>query len=227
MKGIICIISAFLLFSCQTKYNYIDTGTSIGYFDGSVYEYLKHDRGNWDSIAKVIDKCSPEVIEVLKNDNITFLGPKNIAFVKYFFWGNPEHVSNDVINYNKEAYNSINNMPRALCDSLVKSHIVRGITMRDDIPRVEMDAEGQIVGGGTVMTTLQGNKVWLWTVRNAFAGVPESADVEVRLASVKEDGKTIINSLKSIATTNLEAHNGVVHALGDQYFLGQFFEFQQ
>ena len=228
MKGIvITILSALLMFSCGTKYNYIDTGTCIGYFDCTLYDYLHQDRGNWDSIAKVIDKCSPEVIDILKNENITFFGPKNIAFEKFFFWGDPEHISANVQNYNTEAYSSIDKLPREWCDSIVKSHIVMGITMRDDVPRVEKDAEGKNVGGGVVLTTLEGNKLWLTTVRNAFASVPETADVELSITSVKADGKTIINSMGTVATTNIQTNNGVVHALGDQYFIGQFFEIQK
>lgn len=220
------ILTVVLLAACTTKYNYTDTGISIGYYDGSVYDYLKSDRGNWDSIAKVIDKCSPELIELLKTEEVTFLGPKNIAFDKYFFWGKPENASTAVTNYNHEGYAAIDNLPRHLCDSLVKSHLVRGIIMRDDIARGVKDEEGKYIGGGKLVTTLQGNKIWLWTLRNAFAGVPETADVEVQLASVKADGLTIINNLGTVATTNLEAQNGVVHALGDHYFLGQLFEYK-
>lgn len=226
MRGIIILLSVFTLLSCGTKYNYIDTGTSIGYFDGSLYDYLKQDRGHWDSIAKVIDKCSPEVIDILKNENITFFGPKNIAFEKFFFWGDPEHSSADVVNYNTEGYNCIDNLPQEWCDSIVKSHIVMGRVMRDDVPRAEEDDKKNIISGGKVMTTLKGNKLWVWTIRNAFAGVPETADVEMRMAAVKADGHTIINNLGTVATTNLDTKTGVVHALADNYFLGQFFEIQ-
>ncbi|MEG0796663.1 MAG: fasciclin domain-containing protein [Odoribacter sp.] len=227
MKGIVLIISVFLMSSCGTKYNYIDTGTCKGYYDGTIYEYLKQDRGHWDSITKVIEKCSPEVLALFETQKITFFGPKNIAFQKYFYWGQPDHISEQVVNYNKEAYACINEWPRTLCDSFVKSHLVLGVTMRDDVPRLEKDDEGVNNGGGVVMTTVWGNKLWCWTIRNPFAGVPEAGDVEMKIASVKADGITIINNLGNIATTNLEAKNGVVHALADAYFLGQFFQFEQ
>lgn len=226
MKKIVWIISAVLLSGCGTKYNYWDTGICDGYYEGSVYEYLKHDRGNWDSVTKVIEKCSPEVQSLFENEKITFLGPKNIAFQKYFFWGQPGHTSGQVVNYNKAGHVSIDEWPQSLCDSIVKSHLVMGVILRDDVPRVEKDDGGNNSGGGLVMTTVWGNKIWAWTIRNSYAGVPEMGDVEMRTAAVKADGKTIINNLETIATTNLEADNGVVHALPDSYFLGQFFEFK-
>lgn len=224
MKKMILMIPVLLLFACTTKYNYIDTGTCIGYYDGNVYEYLKQDRGNWDSITRVIEKCSPEVQTLLKEEKITFLGPKNIAFEKFFFWSHPDHVSDDVVNYNKEGYTCIDEFPREFCDKIVKSHLAKGVYLRDEVPRVEKDDEGQHTGGGVVLTAMDRNKIWVWTIRNPYAGVAEMGDVELRLASVKLDGKTIIHNLGAIATTDLRAENGVVHALADRYFLGQMFE---
>lgn len=226
MKGIILIIIMVILASCGTKYNYNDLGICNDYYDGSIYEYLRHDKGNWDSITKVIDKCSPEVKALLENEKITFFGPKNIAFQKYFFWGNPEHESSSVVNYNVEGYTCIDDMPRELCDSIVKSHLVIGVVMRDDVPRVITDEEKKNIGGGSILTTVGGNKIWVWTIRNAYAGVEDMGDVELLLASVKADGKTVINNLGTIATTNIRAENGVVQALSDAYFLGQLFEFE-
>lgn len=40
MKGIFLILGCVLCFSCSTKYNYIDTGTAVGYYDGTMLEYF-------------------------------------------------------------------------------------------------------------------------------------------------------------------------------------------
>lgn len=130
-------------------------------------------------------------------------------------------------NYNKNYYRSIDEFPRDFCDQIVKTHLYTGgKVMRDDVPRLERDEEGVADGGGMVLPMMYGNKIWIWSLRNAFAGVEEMADVELRAAAVEEDGKTITNNLGTIATTNLENQSGVVHALGDQYFLGQLFELE-
>ena len=228
MKGIFLILGCVLCFSCSTKYNYIDTGTAVGYYDGTMLEYFRHDTWhNWDSIAKVIDRCSPELKSLFESTdaNIPFFGPKNISFEKFFFWA--EHEGSDVTNYNKNYYRSIDEFPRDFCDQIVKTHLYTGgKVMRDDVPRLERDEEGVADGGGMVLSMMYGNKIWIWSLRNAFAGVEETADVELRAAAVEEDGKTITNNLGTIATTNLENQSGVVHALGDQYFLGQLFELE-
>ena len=124
-------------------------------------------------------------------------------------------------------YRSIDEFPRDFCDQIVKSHLyVDGKVMRDDIPRIERDEEGVAEGGGMVLTMMYGNKIWIWSLRNAFAGVEEMADVELQAAAVEDNGVTIINNLGTIATTNLENQSGVVHALGDHYFLGQLSELE-
>lgn len=223
---LIVLITCLAAISCSTKYNYIDTGTAIGYYDGTMLEYFQNDGWhNWDSVVRVIDRCSPEVKALFerRDGKITFFGPKNIAFEKFFFWA--EHESGDVHNYNTDYYRSIDEFPQDFCDKLVKSHLyVDGKIMRDEVPRLERDEDGEASGGGTVVTTMYGNKIWLWTLRNAFAGVAETADVELKAAAVLSDGKTILNNLGTIATTNLENQSGVVHALSDSYFLGQLFQ---
>lgn len=226
MRGIVLILWGILFCSCSTKYNFIDTGTAVGYYDGTMLEYFKNDNWhNWDSIAKVIDRCSPELKALFeqRDSKITFFGPKNIAFEKFFFWA--EHEKADVHNYNTEYYKSIDEFPREFCDQIVKSHLyVDGKLMRDDIPRLERDEDGEASGGGMILKMMYGNKLWIWSLRNAFAGVAETADVELKLAAVKEDGKTIFNNLGTVATTNLENQSGVVHALSNSYFLGQLFQ---
>ena len=65
-----------------------------------------------------------------------------------------------------------------------------------------------------------------WVSPKLQGVIGTSPDMELRAAAVEEDGKTITNNLGTIATTNLENQSGVVHALGDQYFLGQLFELE-
>ena len=212
--------------ACSTKWNYVDTGTSVGYYEGTMLEYFRNDTWhNWDSIAKVIDKCSPEIKAYFEKTDasITFFGPKNIAFEKFFFWA--KNPNADVTNYNTADYTCIDEFPQDFCDQLVTSHLyIDGKVMRDDIALVETDEEGVAYGGGMVFTMVNGNKLWVWSITNSFIGVSEAGDIELRAASVEADGHTIVNNLGTIATTNLENKSGVVHALGDQYFIGQLLQ---
>ena len=89
MKGIFLILGCVLCFSCSTKYNYIDTGTAVGYYDGTMLEYFRHDTWhNWDSIAKVIDRCSPELKSLFESTdaNITFFC-RRISLSRSFSFG--------------------------------------------------------------------------------------------------------------------------------------------
>ena len=49
MKNIGIILVLLSLFSCETKYNYIDSGLANGRFDGTMYDYLHSNSYDWDS----------------------------------------------------------------------------------------------------------------------------------------------------------------------------------
>ena len=68
-KYIIILLFVFPLFSCGTKYNYLDTGVSDPHFEGDMYAYLQSNSYNWDSIVKIIDR-RPDIIlsDVMKSE---------------------------------------------------------------------------------------------------------------------------------------------------------------
>ena len=54
MRNIGIILVLLSLFSCETKYNYIDSGLANGRFDGTMYDYLHSNSYDWDSTLLLV-----------------------------------------------------------------------------------------------------------------------------------------------------------------------------
>lgn len=59
MKALILslFVSMITLVSCNTDYNYIDSGLSNGVHDCTMYDYFKTDSYNWDTTRLMIDRA--------------------------------------------------------------------------------------------------------------------------------------------------------------------------
>ena len=78
MKNIGIILVLLSLFSCETKYNYIDSGLANGRFDGTMYDYLHSNSYDWDSTLLLVERAGLEDLFQGKQggyEKITFFGP--------------------------------------------------------------------------------------------------------------------------------------------------------
>lgn len=221
MRVILLIVIVWAAVSC-TKYNYIDTGISNGRFDCSMYEYLKNDHENWDSITKIIERSGSDVVEMFEKDEFTFFGPTNITIHKWFYWDKRNGGFVDSVAYTPHGYNCIDDIPVDTCRKIVLSHMFEGVVTRDDVPRVTYDEKGVKNGGGMILTSRYGNKLWLWSIQEPYMGIPDLGPVTLDMASLKQDGK--VNKNIGVATVGLKPNNGIVHSLPYLYRLGEFFE---
>lgn len=123
MKYIISIVGLFLLVSCNTKYNMIETGLVNGKFDGNMYEYLQSNRYDWDSTRLMIKRA--HLVDLFEGkregfEQITFFGPTNHSIRRYMIEKNIP---------------SIAEMEVDTCYKMIMQCVVKGKHMRDDIPR--------------------------------------------------------------------------------------------
>ena len=54
-KLLVTMIVLLLIGGCSTNWNFENTGLAKEHFDGNMYEYLKSDSYNWDSIRLIGD----------------------------------------------------------------------------------------------------------------------------------------------------------------------------
>lgn len=225
MKYILFMTIFFLLVSCNTKYNIIETGLANGKFDGNMYEYLLSNRYNWDSTRLMIERANLVDLFEGKRDGfeqITFFGPTNHSIRRYML---------------DEGISSIAEMDEEFCYEMIMRCVVKGKYMRDDIPfgkntaseddgdddfdeYYEYDDEGDHTDenqgtGGTVLMGALGNRFWIYSFRESYNDVAGVGAVVLYIKSL-ETGGTMID----VASTNIEPTNGVVHSLHYNFTLG-------
>lgn len=201
MKNIIYILILFLVSSCNTKYNVIDTGIANGYYDGTMYEYFHSNSYDWDSTILMIDRAGlTDLFEGHREgyEKITFFGPTNHSIRLWMLQNN---------------YNSVDKIPTEVCYQMIMRSVVKGVYMRDDIARGKTanDIPGQ---GGQIMTGGIGNRFWIYSLQEDYYRVPESGAVLLFIESLSSRLKI------DIASTNIETQTGIVHSLHYSYQMG-------
>lgn len=205
MKYITGIILLMLLAGCETKYNIVDTGLASGdHTDKTMYEYLKSDSYNWDSIRLIIERA--ELTDLFEGrregyEQFTFFGPVNHSIRRWM-------KDND--------YDKVSRIPLRTCREMVMRHIVKGKRlMLDDIPFGTHGNGSQPGTGGMVLTGEMDNDFWIYAFRGSYNEVPGIGAVELYILSLTGDRLRI-----DIATSNLEMKNGTVMALNGTYLFG-------
>ena len=196
--GVVGLIS---MISCQTKWNYVDTGLVNGRFPGTMYEYFHSNHYDWDSTLILIEKAGlTELFEGKDPEykEITFLGPTNHSIRRWM-------IENKIT--------SLRALDDERCRDMILRHVIKGKYMRDDIPEGKPGSAQEVGEGGQIYSSVGGVRLWLYTFREEYQGVAGTGSVNIYLFSV--DKKVNID----IASSNIEPDNGVVHALSYAYTL--------
>lgn len=216
IKYVVIIMVLFALGSCETNFGTINTGVIERKFEGNMYEYFQANHYDWDSLVLMIDRAGLKDVftgERAGYEKITFFGPTNHSIRLWMYnvvsYWDKETMQTVVV---KPKYNTVEEIPVDSCRKLVMEHVVKGVYMRDDIP-VGILAESGNREGGTTLTGVDGNSFWIYTYRGPYQGVEGQGAVVMKLIS--EIGQTI-----SVASSNIESDNGVVHSLHYDYPLG-------
>ena len=205
-KHLIILLFVFAFVSC-TKYNYLDTGVSNPYFEGDMYAYLQSNSYNWDSIVKIIDRA--QLQDVFHHDEITFMGLTNHSIRQWLIQGGKGY---------EAGYRQVADIPETMCRAIVLSLVIDGKMLRDDIERIELNEKGEYIGGGRICKTRYGNYIWLWTKQDPYMGVDGLGPVSLSMTTLDADMKTQV-ATNTIASGDIQPHNGVVHALEYSYHL--------
>ena len=203
MKNILLGLFLFALCSCETKYNYIDSGLANGRFEGTMFEYLHSSSYDWDTTARMVERAGLQDLFEGKRagyEEITFFGPTNLSILRWMI---------------EQDYDSVEEIPVEVCEELILRHIVKGIHRRDDIPRGEQIL-GQVQGtGGEVFTSAFGTKFWIYSFQKPYENIPGVGAIQLYIKSLDTQ-----NSI-DVVSTDIETDNGMVHSLNYSYTMGQ------
>lgn len=201
----ISIILSLLTLSC-TKNNLVDTGMAISHEDITMSNYFNTDSYNWDSLKVMINHADLQNIfdgTSKYGKNITFFGITNHSIRRYLY-------QND--------YNRVIDIPKDKCREFILSSILdEKITLEQFTPGKASSDPNKLIGeGGKIHTTLSGKKLWIYTYRIPYNGVPNTGPVKIYIVS-SETNKTT-----KIASSNIATSTGIVHSLEYNFTLGDF-----
>lgn len=215
MRKILNMMLFFVLFSVVacTKQDILDTGVSSPYFDGTVMEYLRSDKYNWDLTVQMIEKAELTDLFEGKVDScqeITFWGPKSYVIRRYLFKSAGGEIDN-------EKYSTISEMPKELCRSYILRYVTKGKFLKKDIAFRNMDylINDPEQDGGSDFRCLAGNWVRAYLEKDEWNGVPDVGPVIMSLWSLT------IKAEIGMDTPDIQPKNGVVHAISYDHTLGK------
>lgn len=213
MKNILLFIGIMLVFvACDTRQTVIDTGVSSPYFDGTMMEYLRSDKYNWELTVEMIEHAGlTDLFEgtVDTLPEITFFAPPSYSILR-FLWKSQE--KGEAESY----YEKVEDIPVKLCREFILKHVVKGKHLKESIGFRNMSyyINEEEQDGGTNFTCLNGNRVIAYLQREAYAGVADAGAITMYLFSWTAD------TYVPLASPDIQPSNGVVHALNYGYDFG-------
>lgn len=199
----IIIAISFLTTSC-TKNNYIDTGICNGRYDGNFMEYMEAHPYDWSLTLELIRFAGEDMVRLFEGNDpdhpeITFFGLTNHSIRRYL-------LQNDI--------KQVTDLDADWCRSLLLRHIVDGKYFRNDFPAGKPSDYGTVGTGGITLTTLAGTQIWAFVVVQEKQGIVENASKPVSINFLNGRG------VFGIGSADIEPNNGVVHAIGYAFTLG-------
>lgn len=212
------------LASC-TKYNYIDTGVAHGEHDCTMWEYFHTDSYDWDSTILMIEHAGlKSLFDGTDYKQITFFGITNLSIETFMLDHNKDREKTD-----PDYWYRVTDIPADWCRELLERVVVPDQRiMLNDVPRgtrVQEKNEGGVsefqMNDGTEYPTVSGEKLFAWTTRGSWHDVQETGAIELWIA--RQNAQADNNK---IASSNIQTTNGVVNALGYDFDLNKFLNFE-
>ena len=193
------------LMSCDTKQNWIDTGVASPYHEGSIMEYLRSDKYNWELTVEMIEHAGLEDLFDGKVDTlpqITFFAPPSFTILRYLWDNKLEKVAE---------------LQRETCREILLKHVVRGKYLKKDIAfrNQKYSITSPLQDGGTDLICLGKNHLKAYVDKSSYAEVPDVGPQTMFLYSFSADTRV------PLASPDIQPKNGVVHALNYNYILGK------
>ncbi|WP_018337798.1 hypothetical protein [Butyricimonas synergistica] len=215
MLRYILLNSWVLLFlvGCDTKQNVIYTGVSNPYFDGTIMDYLRSNKGNWELTVEMIERAG--LVDLFEGNDesvpeMTFWAPPSYSILRFLLQSQKDAIPG-------ATYRTVGDIPVDLCRSYILRCVVKGkfvkdsIGFRNEMYRISDDEQD----GGMEFMALDGNRLRACREKSDWAGVPDVGPVALQLWSITR------NALIEVASPDIQPTNGVVHALGYGFEFGK------
>lgn len=219
---------SFVLLSGCTKYDFVETGRANGNHNTTMWEYFKSDPYNWSLLVRLSSRIGLQDVFEGKSSygkEITFLGITNHSIRRYLLKKYAEDHSEDELNRLKQEKQD------ALFDILaddLDANEAKAFILSSIIPKRAITLEEFKLGsfieengvqertGGENYTMASGKVLWLYTFKDAYAGVPGAGRLHLYIVSSDTKKKS------EIASHDIRTTTGIVHSLQYSFTLGDF-----
>ena len=215
---------SFVLLSGCTKYDFVETGRANGNHNTTMWEYFKSDPYNWSLLVRLSSRIGLQDVFEGKSSygkEITFLGITNHSIRRYLLKKYADDHSEE------EAQSLTQEQTEALVDAL-DANEAKAFILSSIIPKRAITLEEFKLGsfieqngvqertGGENYTMASGKVLWLYTFKDAYAGVPGAGRLHLYIVSSDTQKKS------EIASHNIRTTTGIVHSLQYNFTPGDF-----
>jgi hypothetical protein len=194
--------------ACQKDY-YEDSGLQIGVYPVSSLQFLAQDPFLFDTVTEVIHLAGMD--QVLEDSTITFFAPTDHSIARSMNELNSDR-------YDKfEDSLRIEDIPGEVWRKFLSRYIFRGKYMLKDIPR--RDAAQLNVYPGMNMESWDD---YIMNLGVTFSNYSGTKDVGPRQIIITDIGDLAdpVDVGNSVATSDLQTKNGIIHVLNDYHSFG-------
>lgn len=202
------ILLSVAVTSCKKEYF---NGGSLqnGVFKMSAYEFLKTKPFYFDTLVTVIDKSGLK--EAFEKEDITFFAPTDHSI----------KLSMDLLNSSRYLASKdsifIKDIPQSIWRKYLSQYLVKDKYLLKDITR--FDPVQANVYPGQYMTSYDGYIMNLGVQFSDYKGTRDVGPRKVVLRNIGDIGNPL-NFGATVATSDLQTNNGVVHVINDAHTFG-------
>lgn len=203
------VVTSCLLISCSKDNYFVDTGVHQAKYNGTILEYLKSKPVLFDSLVQVIDVAGMN--DVFQKESVTFFAPASSCIFRAV------KNLNQFLRYNgKDTVSKLQQIKPQVWKDMLSQYVFKGSYLLKDVPQIDTMAINAFPGQGYV--SLGGRPMNIGVVYNDAGGVKYVGYRQLVLSFISDFSNprgSMINT--SIATSDIQPTNGVLHVLKFQY----------
>lgn len=204
-----------------TNWNYIDTGVHDpnAHVNKSMMQYLREHSDQFYLTTAIIERAGlNDMFEGRdsQHPNIMFIAPTKYAIaagmMRMEYAKTPiKDAKGNIVAF--DFLKDVQNIPEDVCKSIILSYTFDKVYLRDEFPAGTRGEGENLMQGGEVLTSINGNKIWFYRQQTAYGNY---SNIHVNtIIGIELDTKTDLY----LASTNLKVKNGVVHANVDGFII--------
>lgn len=208
--SLLILLATILLSSCNNDDYLIDGGISSPYYDGNVMEFLESRPDLFDDLVKVVKMTKWENVFRNESEEITFFAPTDFSIEN-----SVTYLNDYLYKYtNKDKITDFSQIKPEVWEDLLAMYVMKGKYRLKDIAQIDTVALSTFPGQ-TNFTYDESYKMTMGVYYEDANGIKYAGARRV-LYSYPDAGRIY----SYVSTCNLEPHNGIIHVLRLDHYLG-------